>query len=81
MYGLRPANRAADAIRLREDLPGDFGDPRRTGDPGGGDIRQGRPTALVDRAPDRAPAHGAAPCRVVVRVAPPIAGVGRGSGR
>lgn len=70
VYGLRSANRAGEAIRLRDEPPVVPGDPRRTRTPGGGEIPQGGNTDPGDLAPAHRPfAHGA----------PPLAG--RGSGR
>ncbi|MET9132010.1 polyprenyl synthetase family protein [Streptomyces antibioticus] len=44
------------AFQLRDDLVDVYGDPRRSGKPVGGDIRAGRPTALVAVARARAEA-------------------------
>ncbi|MGV9275466.1 polyprenyl synthetase family protein [Streptomyces griseosporeus] len=44
------------AFQLRDDLDDVFGDPRHTGKPGGGDIREGKPTYLVALARARAEA-------------------------
>ncbi|MEU4046539.1 polyprenyl synthetase family protein [Streptomyces antibioticus] len=46
------------AFQLRDDLVDVYGDPRRSGKPVGGDIRAGRPTALVAVARARAEAAG-----------------------
>ncbi|MFI9810285.1 polyprenyl synthetase family protein [Streptomyces sp. NPDC052301] len=46
------------AFQLRDDLDDVFGDPRRTGKPAGGDIREGKPTYLVAFARARAEAAG-----------------------
>ncbi|GAA3506360.1 hypothetical protein GCM10019016_134750 [Streptomyces prasinosporus] len=46
------------AFQLRDDLNDVFGDPRRTGKPAGGDIREGKPTYLVALARARAEAAG-----------------------
>ncbi|MER6348701.1 polyprenyl synthetase family protein [Streptomyces sp. NPDC001595] len=44
------------AFQLRDDLNDVFGDPRQTGKPHGGDIREGKPTCLVALARARAEA-------------------------
>lgn len=46
------------AFQLRDDLDDVFADPRRTGKPGGGDIRAGKPTYLVAVARTAAGAAG-----------------------
>ncbi|CAL9650411.1 polyprenyl synthetase family protein [Streptomyces sp. enrichment culture] len=46
------------AFQLRDDLDDVFGDPRHTGKPAGGDIREGKPTYLVALARARAEAAG-----------------------
>ncbi|MFE4050049.1 polyprenyl synthetase family protein [Streptomyces sp. YIM B13518] len=46
------------AFQLRDDLSDVFGDPRYTGKPAGGDIREGKPTCLVALAHARAAAAG-----------------------
>ncbi|CAM5261174.1 polyprenyl synthetase family protein [Streptomyces griseomycini] len=46
------------AFQLRDDLDDVFGDPRHTGKPVGGDIREGKPTYLVAVARARATAAG-----------------------
>lgn len=46
------------AFQLRDDLDDVFADPRRTGKPGGGDIRAGKPTYLVAVARTAAEAAG-----------------------
>ncbi|MGC3005268.1 polyprenyl synthetase family protein, partial [Streptomyces sp. G35A] len=46
------------AFQLRDDLDDAFGDPRHTGKPAGGDIREGKPTYLVALAHARAGAAG-----------------------
>ncbi len=57
----RAGRRAGLAFQLRDDLDDLFADPRATGKPSGGDVRQGKPTyllalahALAARAEDRA---------------------------
>ncbi|WP_163010589.1 polyprenyl synthetase family protein [Streptomyces dangxiongensis] len=56
---LRSAGRCAGmAFQLRDDLDDVFGDPRRTGKPCGGDIREGKPTYLVALARVRAETTG-----------------------
>jgi geranylgeranyl diphosphate synthase, type I len=42
-----------EAFQLRDDLLGAFGDEERTGKPVGGDLREGKPTALLAIARDR----------------------------
>jgi geranylgeranyl diphosphate synthase, type I len=42
------------AFQLRDDLLGAFGHPDLTGKPVGGDLREGKPTALLARAAERA---------------------------
>ncbi|WP_329377689.1 hypothetical protein [Streptomyces sp. NBC_01716] len=64
VYGLRAADRAGKAIRLRDDLPGVIRDPRSTVGPGG-DTRQGRPNDLgpvrqIFAGPERLARHLAA---------------------
>lgn len=46
------------AFQLRDDLDDVFGDPRRTGKPAGGDVREGKPTFLAALAHARAGAVG-----------------------
>ncbi|MFI2511199.1 polyprenyl synthetase family protein [Streptomyces sp. NPDC018972] len=46
------------AFQLRDDLSDVFGDPRCTGKPAGGDVREGKPTCLVALAHGRAAAAG-----------------------
>jgi geranylgeranyl diphosphate synthase type I len=43
-----------EAFQLRDDVLGVFGDPSRTGKPAGDDLREGKRTALVAMALDRA---------------------------
>lgn len=43
-----------EAFQLRDDVLGVFGDPDRTGKPSGGDIREGKRTALIACAYERA---------------------------
>jgi len=43
-----------EAFQLRDDLLDAFGDPQRTGKPAGGDLREGKPTALFAIAKSRA---------------------------
>lgn len=46
-----------EAFQLRDDVLGVFGDPARTGKPAGDDIREGKRTALIACAHDRAGTH------------------------
>jgi geranylgeranyl diphosphate synthase type I len=49
-----------EAFQLRDDVLGVFGDPRQTGKPAGDDLREGKRTALVAKARERAtPAQAA----------------------
>ena len=43
-----------DAFQMRDDVMGAFGDPRATGKPVGGDLREGKPTPLLARAVEAA---------------------------
>ncbi|MEU3791267.1 polyprenyl synthetase family protein [Streptomyces fructofermentans] len=58
---------AGIAFQLRDDLQDVFGDPRRTGKPGGGDIRAGKPTYLVAVAEARAEGAGDRTAATVLR--------------
>lgn len=49
-----------EAFQLRDDLLGAFGDTERTGKPVGGDLREGKPTALLAIAQERANTDDAA---------------------
>ncbi|MFF1401682.1 polyprenyl synthetase family protein [Streptomyces sp. NPDC058294] len=65
---LRSAGRCAGmAFQLRDDLDDVFGDPRRTGKPCGGDIREGKPTYLVALARVRAETSGDRSALTVLR--------------
>ncbi|MBT2383916.1 polyprenyl synthetase family protein [Streptomyces sp. ISL-11] len=56
---VRAAGRCAGlAFQLRDDILGLFGDPRATGKPSGGDIRDGKATYLMTVARSRARADG-----------------------
>lgn len=48
-----------EAFQLRDDLLGAFGDEQRTGKPVGDDLREGKPTALLALATNRADAEQA----------------------
>lgn len=49
----RAGQRVGMAFQLRDDLNDVFGDPRTTGKPAGGDIREGKPTYLIALARER----------------------------
>jgi geranylgeranyl diphosphate synthase, type I len=52
-----------EAFQLRDDILGVFGDPAVTGKPAGDDLREGKRTALVTLAEQRADASAAAQLR------------------
>ncbi|MEV6551108.1 polyprenyl synthetase family protein, partial [Streptomyces sp. NPDC051597] len=54
----RAGQRVGMAFQLRDDLNDVFGDPRITGKPAGGDIREGKPTYLIALARERLEAAG-----------------------
>ena len=47
------ASPVGEAFQLRDDLLGAFGDEDLTGKPVGGDLREGKPTALLAIARER----------------------------